>query len=200
MNPNTVLELAAELKILRFFPSDSASLNAVVRVLGAMCQNETRVRWLVHRMTSGLYAEWPGIGEMRACYCSRFKPNDGIEAYSSVYPDGIPLDPDLLTLEKQLKATAAKTLPAPQRQSVSTVQTPGLDLSELAQLKDLNRIGPNPRLRDIPALRPEPFRPRPGGRPITQAEIDEAMRLYREQKEKSSGSDINPTNTDGAVS
>jgi hypothetical protein len=59
-----------------------------------MCNNEQEVRWLIDRMTSGIYAEWPGPQEMRAVLCQRYKPRDGITAYSSVYPDGLPPLPD----------------------------------------------------------------------------------------------------------
>ncbi len=58
-----------------------------------MCSSIEQVRWLVTRMTSGIYSEWPGIAEMRACFCCRFPPKDKISAYSTVYPDGLPPDP-----------------------------------------------------------------------------------------------------------
>jgi|SRR5271157_1397460 len=90
MNPKIVLDILNELRALPFFPNDEYVMIAICRLAGAMCHNEKEVRWLVDRMTSGIYAEWPGIQEMRACFCSRFPPRDGINAYSSVYPDGIP--------------------------------------------------------------------------------------------------------------
>jgi hypothetical protein len=85
--------MLGELRALRFFPNDELVMNAVVRLCGSMCASEEQVRWLVDRMTSGIYTEWPGIAEMRACFCCRYKPKDGVNAYSTVFPDGLPPDP-----------------------------------------------------------------------------------------------------------
>jgi hypothetical protein len=93
MNPERVVEILGQLRALRFFPSDEGVMDALVRLCGSMCNNEAQVRWLVDRMTSGIYAEWPGIAEMRACFCCRYRPKDGINAYSTVYLDGLPPDP-----------------------------------------------------------------------------------------------------------
>ena len=109
MNPETVLEILGELRVLRFFPNDEAVMNAIVRLCGSMCASEQQVRWLVDRMTSGIYAEWPGIAEMRACFCNRYKPADGINAYSSVYPDGLPPDPT--APRQRIAAPTLKALP-----------------------------------------------------------------------------------------
>lgn len=95
MNPKRLLEMLAELAMLKFFPANNESvLLGLARLCVEMCNDEREVRWLVDRMTSGIYAEWPGPQEMRACLCSRFKPRDGIIAYSSVYPDGLPASKD----------------------------------------------------------------------------------------------------------
>jgi hypothetical protein len=93
MNPRTILRIVGELRVLKFFPNDESSMNAIVRLCGSMCSSEAQVRWLVDRMTSGIYREWPGIGEMRGCFCNRYKPADGITAYSTVDPDGMLPDP-----------------------------------------------------------------------------------------------------------
>ena len=91
MNPLKIAKILEALAMLRYFPSGNvAVLDALVRLVGSMCATEDQVRWLVDRMTSGIYAEWPGPQEMRACFCSRYPPKDGINAYSQVYPDGLP--------------------------------------------------------------------------------------------------------------
>ena len=89
MNPGKVLEILGGLRLLKYFPNDEFAMLALVRQVGEMCESEAAVEWLVHRMLK-LYAEWPGIQEMRACYCSKFRPKDGVNAYSQVYADGIP--------------------------------------------------------------------------------------------------------------
>lgn len=90
MNPEVITEILSELRVLPFFPNDEFAMLPIVRLAGSMCETQEQVRWLVDRMTSGIYAEWPGMKEMRACYCSRFRPRDGINAYSDVYHDGLP--------------------------------------------------------------------------------------------------------------
>ncbi len=87
-----IMEILCGLRLLPFFPSDEHAMLALVRMVGAMAKSEDQVQWLVNRMTSGLYAQWPGPQEMRACFCSKFPPKDGINAYSSVYLDGIPAE------------------------------------------------------------------------------------------------------------
>ena len=107
MNPETILALVLELKALPFFPAEPEPINAIVRMVGAMCNNEREVRFLVARMTSGIYQKWEGPHEMRACFCHSFRPKDGINAYSGVYPDGLPPSRPGLLLEAsgaQLKA------------------------------------------------------------------------------------------------
>jgi hypothetical protein len=84
-----VAEIVGELTLLRFFPSDPIARTALVREICDMAASEDQVRWLITRMLK-LYQVWPGLGEVRATFCSKFKPRDGVERYSEVYPDGIP--------------------------------------------------------------------------------------------------------------
>ena len=90
MNPEMILEIVQELRMLPYFPNDEFVMIGLVRLVGSMCETEEQVRWLVSRMTSGLYSQWPGPQEMRACYCSKFRPKDGISTCSTVYETGIP--------------------------------------------------------------------------------------------------------------
>lgn len=90
MKPDKIAAMLGELRVLKFFPDDEFAMLPIMRLVSTMCETEEHVRWLIDRMTSGLYTEWPGLREMRACYCSKFKPQDGINAYSEVYLDGIP--------------------------------------------------------------------------------------------------------------
>jgi hypothetical protein len=98
MNFERVAELCAELTLLRFFPSDESARLAIVRMVGEMAANEEQVRWLVRR-TLDLWNEWPGPLELRAVFCSRFKPRDGKNAYSERFTNGIPAaEPSTLLL------------------------------------------------------------------------------------------------------
>ena len=89
MNPERVAEMVMELSILPFFPAEDYARLAIVRLVGAMAHNEAQVRWLIDVMTSGAYARWEGPSELRAVFCQKFKPKDGIECVSTIYLDGL---------------------------------------------------------------------------------------------------------------
>lgn len=159
MDYEAVRDLISDLTVMLFFPSEPAARVALIRMVGEMAENEDQVRWLVQRMTSGLYNEWPGPGELRAVFCSRFRPRDGLTAYSSVYPDGIPSErpaaPPLLALPPGHVASIDPELEHAVR--------------EVAAAKDLNR----PRLIRGPSIPVDlDFKP------VTQADIDRAIEEY----------------------
>lgn len=106
VNPKWVLQQVEEMASLKYFPTQGAALLSIGRLVCDMAENEEQVRWLVKRMTSGIYSEWPGPGELRACFCSRFRPRDGIDRCSEVYEISPP-DPSAKlapALPKQLAA------------------------------------------------------------------------------------------------
>jgi hypothetical protein len=191
-----VAVLLANLKVLRFFPDDPSVIWNLAAMVCQMATDEQQVEWLVNRMTSGLYNEWPGPAELRACFCSRFKPADGINAYSSVYLDGIP--PSKPEPQKSLRSAPLPELP------------PGPDVEILAN-GHKNEVIPDPesklmiavlaetmpkmprvkrgdsrferRLEEIltaPQDRPELLSPAP--QIITQADVDRAVQEHREAK------------------
>ena len=159
MNPKRVLEMLAELAMLRFFPAgNSAVLIGLARLVNQMCAEESQVRWLVDRMTSGIYAEWPGPQEMRACFCSRFKPKDGLNAYSTVYPDGIPLSEPRARIEPP-PVRAFLTAPEGEESRFHKDWVANKERSKIAQVV-------------------------PDFKPITQDDVDEAVRKHRKEKSK----------------
>lgn len=89
MNIQTVAGIVIELSVLPYFPSNVAARAAIVRMVGEMCSTEDQVCWLVRLMTSGTFKKWEGPAELRAVFCMKFKPRDGIESISEVYPDGM---------------------------------------------------------------------------------------------------------------
>ena len=82
MELKKLLDLVAQLSVLRLFPSDPGGRVAVAKQLLAMCDTWEHAQWVVKRM-SDLYNEWPGPRELRAVYCSRYKPKDDYEVNSS---------------------------------------------------------------------------------------------------------------------
>jgi hypothetical protein len=168
MNPEEVLDMVGELSILKYFPSDPAARIAVARLAATMANDRNQIRWLITRMTSGLYSEWPGPGEMRACFCSRYKPKDGIDIGSSVYVDGIPSE------RPQLAAPPRKALPPEHVASVAA--SVDATVRDLAELKDMNRIAPARRVREIHVVQVTKTNA------LTQEDIDRAVCELREAK------------------
>jgi hypothetical protein len=113
-----IASVLGELAVLKFFPSDDGARAAILRIVVEMIgadptvSPEDQVEWLVKRMTNGLYNEWPGPREFRACFCSRFKPRDGITAYSGVYADGIPSERSELAALPPAAQKKLRELPA----------------------------------------------------------------------------------------
>ena len=105
-------EIASDLIQLKYYPSEDAGRLSIIKEIGRMVSHIDQARWLVRRMLS-LYNEWPGPMEMRGCFCSRFRPADGIERYSTVYAgengDFFPPEPGK---SKSLPSPQALRLPA----------------------------------------------------------------------------------------
>ncbi len=165
----TDLRLAVgELALMKYFPAGPEPRAAVMDMLSRMCRSAHELEWLTRRMNE-LYSEWPGARELRACYCSKFRPVDNKEVFSETYPEGIPSERATLPA---LPAPSTKALP-PGR-TVSAALSVDLAVCDLARAKDMNRLGPALRVRDIPSLPP-------GVRPITKADCDEAARKRRDE-------------------
>lgn len=82
-------KIIAKLTMLKFFPSDPAGQKAIVEMACKMASSTEQVEWLVSQMTAW-YSDWPGPREMRAVFCQRFRPADGVNVnMSTVFPDGV---------------------------------------------------------------------------------------------------------------
>ncbi len=79
----------SELGALKFFPRDVRARLTLVRLVQDMAFSDDQTKWLIRRALQ-LYDSWEGPKELRALYCSRWRPRDGVEAQSSVYPEGFP--------------------------------------------------------------------------------------------------------------
>ena len=166
-----------------------------------MCASEEQVRWLIDRMTSGIYAEWPGVHEMRACFCCRYKPKDGINAYSTIYPDGLPIDPTapprpeiaapkLKALPPGHEATADPELEASIQRLAAKCAMPAAHWAVDQFAHILREIKEPPHLRE-PA---EPTPTNPNYKPITQADVDRAVQeLHAKRAREANETQIEPS-------
>jgi len=159
--------LMMSMATMRFFPKAKEARLALVITLSEMCNDEDEARWLVKRMRA-MYTEWPGEREMRACFCSRRRPKDGINVGSTVYPDGLP---------RELPAEEVKLLPLPAGAVVSADPTLDMAVRALAESKDMNRTKRAPRIPSIPIVPDLPPEKR-----ITQADVDRAVAELHERR------------------
>ncbi len=99
VNVKRAAQELSKLSLMKFFPSDQNAKAALLELVCAMASDNDKIEWLVRRALA-IFSEWPGPRELRALYCSRWPPTDGVEAYSMLYPadesgGGFPRDPAL---------------------------------------------------------------------------------------------------------
>ncbi len=166
-----------------FFPKKAAGQSLIVAELADFCATSDQGIWLARRMVRLYPKRWPGVGEARAVYCSKFRPADGIEAYSKIYPDGIP---------GEQKPVERAQIKGP-RAAVECVDPAATKLlEELGSV--LNDMPPAPKVRELGARAVQVDRelkrmmgelpdsqPRPP-QVLTQADIDAALVEYRAGK------------------
>lgn len=157
---------------LKFFPSDADARFGIAEEISEMAANEDQVVWLVKRLPK-IYHEWPGMAEVRAVFCSKFRPKDGIETYSTVYVDGIPSEKEPLALPPPPMRQLAAGEPVSGAESISAT------VSDLCRQKDMNRVLrglPAPPVREIPVVRiTEANR-------ISLSDLERAREEYRNRK------------------
>lgn len=90
VNVKTAAEsVARTIGMMKFFPADANTRLGIVRMICEMAADNEQVEWLGRRMIQ-LHNEWPGPIELRAVFCSKFKPRDGFETYSEIFVEGVP--------------------------------------------------------------------------------------------------------------
>jgi hypothetical protein len=157
---------------LKFFPSDPDARIGIAEEIGEMASEADQVRWLVGRLPK-LYQEWPAMHEVRAVFCSKFQPRDGIEVYSRTFPDGIPSEKQNLPA---LPAATPRQLPGDVLSAAASLHS---TVTDLARAKDMNRTLrglPAPLVRDIPTVQIT------AANRITPDQVEETLRLLHEQK------------------
>jgi len=123
----------SKLSVLPYFPADKPARAMIINLLTRMVSTDEQLDWLVER-TCDLWSKWEGIRELRALYCARFKPKDGVEInYSGVFPDGI------VPPEKPLPQF--RMLPLPDGRLVTADEALDRRVVEIAQRKAIRPTG-----------------------------------------------------------
>ena len=165
MNPETIARILSGLQLFPFFPQSGDAFDALVRMVGKMAETEDQVRWLVDRMLLNPYPKWPGPAEVRAVFCTRFKPKDGFSIAGSVVSPGEIVPNQLNKPEPEYKKLE-------RGEPVSDDSTLNASISALGELKDINRVT---RPRRVPGIQVTDGR-------ITQADIDRAVEDLHDKK------------------
>jgi hypothetical protein len=93
ITPKAIAAAMGRFSLLRYFPAGDAGIAALTEMLQEMVTTDEQLDWLSRRVLQ-LHPEWPGPYEIRAVFCSRYKPKDGVEADSAMakFEDGIPAE------------------------------------------------------------------------------------------------------------
>jgi hypothetical protein len=183
VNVAAVTRALGRLTLMKYFPADDAARTALVEMVCGMIHHEDQAEWLARRMLQ-IYREWPGPYEMRACFCGRYKPTDGINAYSEIYPDGLPIDPtapprpeiaapDLRALPPGHEVTADPELEASIQELAGKCSKPPAhpvveEFTRMVRMLREVETAPDDR-------REESKPPNPNFKPVTQADIARAV-------------------------
>jgi hypothetical protein len=174
MDFERVVDLLSGLTILRFFPADPGGRLEISKMVAEMCSSEEEVAWLVTR-TRNVCNEWLGPLVLRQIFCSRYKPRDGQVVHSSeAFPDGIPPmtpQPDGFAQLEQWKREHRHELAAPAAED---------DAEEEPESKRPNVVTMPVNPAPTKPVSPKPTNP--NYKRITQADIDQALKEYREKK------------------
>jgi hypothetical protein len=157
-------EKIAQLGMLPFFPTEQNARVGIVALVCEMADGNSQVDWLVRRCLQ-LWSRWEGPGELRAVFCSKFRPRDGVEAYSLLpqFEEGIPSE----------REQAPQLEPATTRQIEGTVTHEDFPqdvfqlLREAADRRRQAAKSPIPTAAEIAAIKAEQNRNRRESTPTT---------------------------------
>src|SRR5690348_14509423 len=96
MTQNEIVQAVARMTALSMFPNNPAAHKEIMRMLDRMVSTSEELEWLVATMIDRV-GEWKGTAELRGVFCTRFRPKDGIERWSTI-PGFTPEDSESQTL------------------------------------------------------------------------------------------------------
>jgi hypothetical protein len=144
ISQNEIKRTIGAWSILKFFPSGAEAGAAISELLLSLVDSDERLEWL-RGAVLGLN-EWPGPGEIRGIYCTRFKPADGIEAYSALSGFS-PADCEAANIAKALPPRDTKLLESGQREQPGVSADPEMNHA-VQQIATEKRMSP-PTPRDV---------------------------------------------------
>lgn len=98
-----------ELSEIPFFPKELGARLAITEALMRFVAGGNELQWLIHTAVDHL-REWRGVAELRALYCTQFRPLDGKNGGACQIAGFTPED-----CEREFqKRTVRKYLPAPE--------------------------------------------------------------------------------------
>lgn len=192
--------LVERLCLMPFAPTEPGARMALSEMFQEMIDTYEHGKRMVKRIiSSSRYTKLPPPAEIRAVYCSLYPPQDGINAFSSVYPDGdfadarpllapplpqLPAgraataDPELDDgFQKLLEAAKQKTLDRP------AVKLSKADLARKRQIDDLLKA-----IETAPQDRDEYEPPKPSklvestAKVVTQSDVEAEVAKLRAQR------------------
>ncbi len=106
---------------MKFASGDPDTRGAIAEALNRICATDEQVDKLSNHIPQ-VFPEWPGVYELRACACSMFRPADGINADSAIYPEGIPTPSELKFPELKAIPPAARRLDLPLSEQIKAAR------------------------------------------------------------------------------
>lgn len=77
---NSIKQAVSKLSVLKFFPSEPEARLAIMELLERMVNTSAELDWLTITLVDQV-GTYDGSDQIRAVYCEKFKPKDGILAY-----------------------------------------------------------------------------------------------------------------------
>ena len=151
---------------MSFCPSDPDFRIMLGKTLTEICHTDAQLEQLTRKLVASC-REWPGIYEVRACACSCFKPKDGLQVDSVIYPDGFPSfaemgNPDLAAIpaaKRRLDLPPSQQIEAQKQITAPYTEDPELEALVKKCAKPLPPRGP----RTAEEIQAELYRRRPAG-------------------------------------
>lgn len=83
LEPKHIVSAVESLGCLAMFPSSPAAREEIMRLIERIVAEHEQLDWLVRTMIDQV-GTWHGPAELRAVFCTRFRPADGVEKYSAL--------------------------------------------------------------------------------------------------------------------